>query len=199
MSFSFNPNIPAVTDPILQSNFQIKANFQAIAQAFASNHFRLNGDPSTSGNHSYLTMRPQSGDPTTDATQVALYSKIASSIPQLFFMPNNAQTPIQLTYTSISVDDPEQMYSFIAGPFIVYGGRVDNVVNNQTITLSPGTTLLYVELTAVGISKQFYNTLPQFKALAQPIPINITGTSFDVYNEQFTGTLNIYYFAIGLP
>lgn len=192
---SFNVNIPVVTDPILLSAFQLRANFQAIASAFASNHLRLNDNPDTAGKHRVFTFRPQNSDPATSADQVALYNKLVSSVPQLFYRPNNSQTPIQLTYDSIKVDSSENQYTFIAGPFIVYGGILRNITVGQVVNLSPGTTLLYVDLQAANVSSSF----PKFTVLPGPIPTNITGTQFTIYNQAFTtGHLDAYYFAIGV-
>ncbi len=200
---SFNPNIPIITDPILQSYFQIRANFQAINAAFASNHAALNREASTAGNHTILAMQP-TADPVTSASQVALYNKIVSAIPQLFYRPNSSQTPIQLTYSSISTGlasaDPDvyntDQYTFIAGPFIVYGGLLTNISDGQVVNLSPGTTLIYVDLTAANV-KGFGTTI-----LSSPIPTLISGTSFTIRNQAFTPSatrnMDAYYFAIGI-
>ncbi len=193
---SYNPNIPVVTDPILLSAFQIKANFQALAQAFASNHSRLNGDPALAGKHTVLTMRPQLADPVTTANQVALYNKIVSSVPQLFYRPNNSQTPIQLTYDSILADSSDAQYTFIAGPFIVYAGFIKNITVGQLVSLTPGSVLIYVDLTvtAKGLGANLFPTLPV------AIPTNISGMSFNIQAEAFaSGSMSVYYFAIGLP
>ena len=191
---SFNPNIPTVNDPILQSYFQLRANFQAINAAFASNHSALNGDRFLAGVHTVLAMQP-TADPPTSPTQVALYNKIVASVPQLFYRPNNSQTPIQLTYQSIKADSTATQYTFIAGPFIVYGGLLTNITDGQVVNLTPGTTLLYVDLTAANV-KGLKTVLPS------PIPTLIAGTSFTIRNEAFvpsaTVRMDAYYFAIGV-
>src|SRR4029077_18551507 len=123
---AYNPNIPQVTDNRTQSAGQILANFQTINRVFADNHIALTVTDNVPGRHSVLTMRPQSVDPTTTANNVALYNKIVSSVPELFFRPNNNQTPIQLTYPSISTGlastNPDvyntDQYTFLAGPFV---------------------------------------------------------------------------------
>ena len=195
---SFNANIPQVTDIYLQSGSQIRANFQAINAAFNTNHVGLTEDSSISGMHNVLTLRPQSDDPTTSSSQTAIYCKLANSIPQLFFRPNSNQTAIQLTYPSISTglnnaSPPEyltQQYSFLAGPFIIYGGQLSNVSNGTIITLSPGTTLLYVDLTVIGIggsSGKFFTAATT----------NITGTSFTISTQDTLPNQNYYYMAVG--
>lgn len=189
---SYNPNIPAASSKRAISQRQILSNYQAIYNVFAENHAALG--TSNQGRHNVVILRAQSGDPTTTATQTALYNKLVSSVPNLFFMPSSNQTPIQLTYPSISTSSSATIqYSFAAGPFIVYGGRLNAVTNGQVITLTPGTNLRYVGIaTERGVSDLDIDA-------NYAIPTNISGTSFTV---RFTSiinppTRNITYLAIG--
>ena len=149
-----------------------------------------------------MVLRPQTIDPTTSATQVAIYNKLvtygAAQIPNLFYRPNSNQTPIQMTYPSISTGldngtPPKyliQQYSFVAGPFIIYGGLISAPTNGKVVTLTPGTNLLYVDIICA-------NVVPQAGiVIAVAIPTNVTGTSFTI---SFSSTLkfDIYYLAIG--
>lgn len=188
---AFNPNIPLVTDQILISYKQLKNNFQAINNAFVANHIGLTQDATISGMHSTLDCRPQTGDPTTSSTQIALYNKLVNSIPELFFRPPSDGTPIQMTYPSIKIDGSSNQYSFIAGPFIVYGGTLTGPTNGQVITLTPGTTLLYVDLIAIAPVN------PQNAGYAIPTALNTPANSFTFTAPQ-TVVSNWYYFAIGV-
>lgn len=195
---SFNPNIPQVTDPILQSSRQIKANFQEIASAFSTNHVDLAASNTMQGQHNSLTCRPQNDDPTTSPIQNALYNKLVSGIPQLFYRPNNDQTPIQMTQSSIKVDSSFTQYTFIAGPFYVYAGRVVNPTQGQTVTLSPGTTLLHVDvIPTTHINPTFH---PNIFVPPRAIATNLTGTSFNISFAQnvLGGLFDVYYTAIGV-
>lgn len=197
---SYNVNIPQLTDKILQSQPQLKANYQAINTTFSDNHISPTNNTNTVGMHSLLTMRPQAVDPATGANQVALYNKLVSSLPELFFRPHNSATPIQLTYPSIntglSSTNPDiyktDQYTFMAGPFIVYGGFISGATNGQIKVLSPGTTLLYV-----GLTTENYTGSPT--AIATAIPTNITGNQFTItFQTSIPNTRNVYYFAIGV-
>ena len=201
---SFNPNAPQVTDPLLQSYSQLRSNFQDINNAFADNHVGLTQDPLIAGMHNSLILRRQLGDPTTSSTQTALYNKIVNNIPQLFFRPNSSQTPIQLTYQSIQTGlqstKPDvyypQQYSFIAGPFIVYGGIIESPSNGQPVTLSPSSTLIYVDLIATN------STLKPSSRSATTNATNLTGSSFIIGDPSLPSTalnFDIYYLAIGKP
>jgi hypothetical protein len=184
-------------DLMLKSQFQIRANFQAINTAFAQNHVKLNNSEQQ-GKHSLLLFEPQSSDPTTTVGQVALYTKLVNSVPMLFYRPQSNATPIQMTYPSILTGlqstDPNvwypQQYSFVAGPFVVYAGIIIAATNGQTITLTPSSTLLYVQLTA--------QTVKEGQGVAVPAtPSNISGNSFNINFNGLVGPNNFYYLAVG--
>lgn len=201
---SYNQTIPVATDYMVISRPQIKANFQAINQIFAKNHVQLNADApgNSQGMHSVLSFRAAANpalDPATTADQIALYTKIISGSPALFFRPSNNQTPIQLTYPSISTGlqstNPDvwlpRQYSFLAGPFVFYFGIV-NVLDNTVITLTPTTTLLYVGLVMVG-------GLGSDKPSAAATNINVGGTKFTVrFSAGGINPFDVYYIAIGI-
>lgn len=189
---SYNPGIPQPTDPTLQSQQQIRSNYQVINSTFANNHVKLNND--LEGMHRVLTLRPQVLDPATAANQTAFYNKIVGAIPQAFYRPSSNQTPIQLTYESLDTDPTKLVqYSFVAGPFIVYGGKILGATIGQVVNLTPTSTLLYVGLVSANVE----NASPLNFTMS--IPTNIAGSSFTItYSALQPGaTLDVYYLAIG--
>lgn len=190
----FNPNIPQASDPIQSDYLPLRSNFQAIAAAFDKNHVGLTQDPSISGMHDLFLFQPQTVDPSTGPDEVALYTKLVSSVPNLFYRPSNSQDPIQLTYQSVKTDGSNDQYSFVAGPFLIYGGLIQTPTNGQTFTVTPASNLIYVDLTLVNVS----NRSTRFLVAA---PVNISGSSFDIefpVSAEAT-TFDLWYFAIGLP
>ncbi len=193
---SWNPNIPLVTDKILQSARQIKANFRAINQSFNANHVPLTSSDDLSGKHNALIFTVAS-DPTTTANETALYTKLVSSVPQLFFRPNSDQTPIQMTYPSLQTGlqstDPDvyytSQYSFVAGPFVIYMGYVHLSTDGQAVVLSPITTLRHVDLTVTGAG-------PGFNLAS---PINVAANSFTIKFPTLNSSVrrSIFYLAVG--
>jgi hypothetical protein len=197
---SYNPSIPLGTDPMIKSQKQIRANYQAITAVFAENHIKLNQE--FQGRHQSLTFRIQP-DPTTTAAQIALYTKLIVGSPALFFRPSSNQTPIQLTYSSISTglasSNPDvyktSQYSFVAGPFVIYGGTLLNPSNGDVIPLTPSSTLIYASMTKIN-DGSIGNTR------IGSIGIISGGSSFTVRHlftsvDPFSGLFN--YFAIGKP
>lgn len=195
---SFNPAIPQVTDPRAQSAIQMRANFQAINSVFNVNHIQINGDPVDGylgGQHTVLTLRSQTIDPSTSADEVAVYNKLVASVPQLFYAPNSAQTPIQLTRSSIDTTTANAKYTFIAGPFTLYGGLITHPTNGQVVNLSPVTTLIYAGLVVSDANLQ----LPT--ATYSACATNLSGSSFTIRYDTTASSasnLNVYYFAVGV-
>ncbi len=191
---SFNGNIPQATSKRVISQKQIAANFTEIFNAFAKNHSPL-GNTDLQGKHNILILRTQALDPATTATQNAIYNKLVATVPNIFFRPNNSQTPIQLTYPSIKVlSTLTDQYTFVAGPFVVYGGIITNPADGTVVNLAltgPATTLRAVILTSRNFSGG--NIL-----IGWAIPTNIAGTSFTIRFQVYPGiTRNIQYLAIG--
>lgn len=192
---SYNTNIPQAASKRVISQRQIQANFTEIFNAFAENHSAL-GNADLQGKHNMLVLRPQVPDPATTATQNAIYNKKVATIPNLFFRPNNSQTPIQMTYPSlvVGIQTPPstyfaQQYSFVAGPFVFYAGIILNPTNGQTVTLLPATTLRYVGVCV----KDFVGTVVSSVAAT-----SIVANSFNInFQAQIGSTRDVYYIAIG--
>ena len=186
---SYNTTIPQGTDPTLQSAAQLRANFQAINVAFGDNHVGLTQDPEFIGMHNLLTLQPQDGDPVTSATQIGLYQKTIAGNQQLFYAPSSSQTPIQMTYQSIKSDLSNTQYTFVAGPFVIYGGFIPAATNGQVVTLLPSTTLIHVDLTLANLK----TPVVTFGA----VPSAIAANTFTI---QLAGTspAPLYYFAVGV-
>lgn len=193
---SYNSNIPQGTDPMIKSQGQIRANYQAINRVFSENHVQMNNSE-FKGMHNVVNFRVQL-DPTTSASQIALYTKLVGGQIMLFYAPSSSQTPIQLTGSSLStglqstnpdVYLPEQ-YSFVAGPFIIYGGKIIGAVDGQVKVLAPSSTLLYAGI--VTIYKTDVGNPQSSATLAG-------GSSFTINLTPNTAAQDIYYFAIGKP
>lgn len=194
---SFNPNIPLAGDFLAVSQKQILANYQAIANTFLINHVPLTAEKNI-GMHDALTLRPQNSDPTTSANQSAIYNKLVSTVPQLFFRPSSNQTPIQLSNSNLNTiqtgASPFTQSSYIAGPFTIYMGTIQNCPNGQLVTLTPSTTLKYVGLSTILPGAR----TPDLATTA--VATGLSGNQFTVtYNTgQLTSNPTIYYTSIGI-
>ena len=203
---SYTPNIPNSSDARAESQIQILSNYQTLNSVWAVNHVPLTSTD-TQGQHNVLTLRNQSGDPTTASNQVALYNKLVSSIPELFFRPASNGTPIQLTYPSLTNGTPNIIVgtgytnviqqSFIAGPFVIYAGYIFNENGLAdliaAIALTPTSTLIYANANQSGSSSVFNSAYAL--NLNNPNPGNF---SIGISGIQNTKVTIVYYFAIGM-
>lgn len=196
---SYNSSIPLATDAMLKSQVQIRANFQSINAVFSRNHVHLNNVPNQ-GKHNILSLRKQAADPTTGADQIALYTKLVGGIAQIFFRPENNQAVIQLTYPSILGVTPittnpdvyaATQQTFVAGPFVVYGGLITGATNGQLVTLLPASTLIYVGLTIANAS-------PLASGNLTAAATNMLANSFNIAFQQSQGPQSVYYLALGV-
>ena len=194
---SYNSGIPVGTQYLVESQPQIQSNFQTIFSTFSQNHVSLN--QSTQGKHNSLLFRVQTGDPNTTIDQVALYTKKIANDVLLFFRPSNNQTAIQMNYPNISTGlvstNPDvyllQQYSYVAGPFVVYLGLIKGAINNQLITLTPATNLIYVGCVLQKVI--------DFSASIMVIATNIAANQFNVVSDNTRPKFDFYYIAIGKP
>lgn len=198
---SYNPNIPQVGDFTAISQKQILANFEAISNSLLINHVPLTA-VKNQGLHNSVTLRPQSSDPTTASNQSAIYNKLVSTIPQLFFRSNSNATPIQLSNSNLNTlqtgTPAGTQSSFLAGPFTIYMGYILNCPDGQIVTLTPSTTLLYVGLTTALISSSMVTVVPGIATTS--VATNISGNQFVIRYNTITIPVNpiIYYMAVGI-
>lgn len=102
----YNPDVPQGTQQINNTQEPIQYNFSDIAQLFAVNHVPFN-TADTFGNHTVIDYFGQSLDPSTEANEIALYSKNVSNDPnvlELFYRYPNDGNIVQLTGTSTSTE-----------------------------------------------------------------------------------------------
>ena len=193
---SYSPNIPNVGDFLSISQKQMLANFQAIDKAWQNNHVALTAVQDV-GKNKTLTLRPTT-DPATASNQTAIYNKIVTSIPQLFFRPDTNATPIQLSNSNLNTIQTsapkETQSSFLAGPFTIYFGYLANPGTLQIVTLTPSSTLIYVGLSTISGSN--FNKTQQGKNVA--IATNITGNQFTLRRDISVFPSFVYYMAIGI-
>lgn len=194
---TYFPNKPVGTDFLLQSQPELLQNFALSLQSWNANHITFNQDDG--GKHRLTSLRKQTVDPATAADENALYSKegIPAGQPLLFYRPHSNATPIQMTYPSV-VNTGDAQYSYMAGPFIFYFGKIASATNGQIVALTPASTLITVLL---QISSKKYFPVGNQNPFAQAFNVNIPPSSFQVLliNTPPASINDVYYIAVGLP
>ncbi len=94
---TYDPNVPpadqrpSVSQPIIQNNFK------QLNDIFNENHFRFNAADNR-GKHRYSSYVEQSADPSTTATEGAVYTKDVSGRSELFYRYKSSGDVSQLTW-----------------------------------------------------------------------------------------------------
>lgn len=125
---SFNNNVPLGTDLIRDTTDPIRTNFFELDARLQNDHASINdADALKRLTHDKVRFNLQGADPTTSATQTALYGKNVSTngtnYQELFFRrPNNGST-IQMTTGNL---DPNKTindgYTFLPGGLVYMWG-----------------------------------------------------------------------------
>ncbi len=203
---TFDPNIPQSEPSPATQQPDVKTNFGQFASVFSStsggviyNHTPLNS--SNQGKHEAIILEKQVIDPVIAGNIVDIYNKndqIFLRIPR--FLPENTNTPIQLTYSTVNTAGP-QYQSFLPGGYILYTGSSSGITSSAspvvtTITLSPAPSLILLPMAAS-------NTMTQF-GTPQPCGIGTQILNASQFNITLTSpsngaaaTYNITWFAIG--
>ena len=92
---AYNSNIPQANNQLSVSQGDLLLNFQAISTYINVNHVDFNG--ADQGKHKFIQLPAQSAAPATLATEMALYTKNVTGVPQLFLRRSNNGTEINLT------------------------------------------------------------------------------------------------------
>lgn len=98
---NYTADVPQGTQQINNTQLPINYNFQDIHDLIGVNHVNFN-TANTFGEHNLLTYYNQTSDPTTNANEMALYSKSVSNSngAELFYRYPNNGSVVQLTGSS---------------------------------------------------------------------------------------------------
>jgi len=95
---SYNPAIPQPGDFISVSQVDILHNYNAIFNIFGRNHKSLDdGMESERGKHFKIGFSEQSSDPYTAASEMSLYTKNLSGVPELYARDESDGTVFRVT------------------------------------------------------------------------------------------------------
>lgn len=184
---AYQPNIPHANDQFSQSQMDIQGNFQALYPIFM-------------GVNNYLYLPVQGSDPTTSASQVALYCKTGiEGTPQLFFRNASSGAVFEATGTLAASNG----WSFLPSGMLIKWGTATvtrGILNTVSFPVG-GTIPVFQNLWNVQVTQTFaagptLSNLNSFLSAG-----NYLIGSFQVYPNPIavplTGTITIAYVAIG--
>lgn len=200
---AYNQNIPQATDRISVSQPQILNNFISIFNAFNLNHVDFNAVGG--GKHKFLQMPIQATPPTTNASEVGLFSRTSpiTASPQLAFRRENNGTIYEFTSSGGNITSQLMVgWAQLPSGIIMKWGS-DTINGSNTVTfpvldINGNTPPVFTQTPLAFVS-------PTDLAGSANVAVTITGTNttqLGVTCTQRTTTTNanvtFWYFVIGI-
>lgn len=155
-TFTYDNTVPAASNDPSNDQPLMLTNAQSIASIWDVDHIGFGA--ANGGTHNKATLRAQGSVPVSIADEIILYSKDDSNaVPQLFFAPESAATPVQMTTKpsgAAAVSIGANGYTFLPGGLLLQWGSTVLNTTSQAITFPVAFTTLYnIQLTSkVGAS-----------------------------------------------
>lgn len=100
MTATYTTGIPTPTQSLGVTNKPIRDNFTVLNDTISRNHVAMSFTDGSAGKHKFLQMPRQAAIPAGLVSGDAnVYAKLANSVSQLFFSPDNSGNEYQLTRT----------------------------------------------------------------------------------------------------
>lgn len=197
-TFTYTPNVPQAAQKISSTQLPIMNNFQAINELISVNHVGFS-DSVNFGKHIYTSFPAQGSDPSTSSTEIALYSKTASTsngIELYYRYPSNG-TVVQLSGGGSTGVSATNGASYLTSTLLMKWGNATINATGTTVVTFPTSG----GLPAFGTSVYVINFAPSGNYTLSNTGgwvSNITTTSF-TFNAPAGGmSTTIYWSAMGI-
>lgn len=179
----YQPNIPAATDILSQSQSDIQGNFQAIQTLIDVNHYDF-ASP-LQGKHMFSSYPVQSGSPGTSATEVAVFSRTSTltTEPELCVQFLSNGSVVEMTSAELTANGWTYLPS---GVLLKWGGASAAGAGLNTLT--------YPTAATIPVFNNVFIVLLQADTVATAYVTATTTTNFTV-NASAAG--NWSYLALG--
>ena len=194
---AYNPNVP---DPASQrfkdSQPLILGNFQDIGTGFNLNHVAFNNGVDT-GKHKFLQMPVQASAPTTNATEMGLYTKTSTRTlqPEMFVRRQTNGTEIEFTGCLAATNG----WTILPSGILLKWGQQAIAATPQVITYPVAATIpVFSSVFMVDLSFETSNV--NVTAYATIFNSNINSFSCAITaNGGPVTVLTAHYLAVGVP
>lgn len=183
----YQPNIPAASDAISQSQVDLQTNFQQLNAGFAIDHNAY--DAVNPGQHKKVLFTTVAADPAIVNPAGQLYTKSVTGVIEAFF--SNGTTVSQLTGLAASVT-ANGYQKFANGLILQWGVETGSVSHSTLITYPLAFPANVFMVQATGVLNNGDET-------AKTVSIRSGSVSVTQFRTQqsSTGIGQIYWFAIG--
>lgn len=190
---SYNPNIPQATDRPSVSQGQFLTNFQQLNTVFSNDHVAFNNATvANRGKHKKVTLI-SSSTPTTDPTDLALYSQTVGGVVKWFFMYPNTGSIVQLSLGTAPLSAASG-YTWLAGGMMMQWDKVINVPvgtsGNISFPVAFASTPYSITCT---FSRSATSNVQSVYVLSGSVNLN----NFKMVTAGTTTPHDVYYIAIG--
>lgn len=185
---AYQENKPLPTDRLKDSQADIQGNFESNKIAFDQNHVTF--DDADAGKHKFLQFYQQGAAPITGGTELALYTKSVTGVPQLFLRREASGTEYNITSATASTSGTTTLPSGLILKWGVTNDLAGNSLTTYTLPVAFPNNIFSVVVT--GYLTSDGNQLVTLTAY--------TTADFTVFNRQLIGISTIVkatYFAIG--
>lgn len=185
--------IPQPTDTLNQSQADILENFTQIQTGFALNHIDFDNGSET-GKHKFIQMPQQTSAPTTNMTEMALYTKDVSGTPQLFLKTSNNLNEYNIS--GLNAPTTSEGWTILpSGLRLVWGSFT---ANGSTPAVFPAGLPAFNQIYSVQVSALRTGGSSDVAATIG----GISPTTFTVFGTNSQGNMNknvlVRYIAIGV-
>lgn len=152
---TYNPSKPAPNDLLSDSQLDIQTNFSVANTSFGKNHFPFDDATVNNGKHKFVQMPNSAALPAgLAALEGTLYTKLNSTVSELYYSPDASTDEYQLTRTisaSFATFATNPGWSFLPGGLLIQFGSVSASSAGTAITFPVTFTSAVYSLT-IGIT-----------------------------------------------
>lgn len=193
---AYQENKPLPTDRLKDSQADIQANFISNKVAFDQNHVTF--DAADTGKHKFIQMPVQSVAPVTSATELALYTKSVTGVPQLFLRRASSGDEVNFTSSTAATIGTTTLPSGLILKWGTVSIPLGNDWNQVMFSTAFPNNCFCVQATAAVVIPQPSDQDSTASVILDP---TFTTTYFWIFNRRTDAGLarpyNCTYFAIG--
>lgn len=198
-NYTYNASVPQAAQLIKVTQAPILSNFQAINELITVNHVGFN-DPINYGKHTFTTFPLQSVNPSTSSTDIALFTKSASTsngIEIFYRYPSNG-TVYQLTGGGTTSLAATNGYCYLTSTLLMKWGLASINTTGSTVVSFPTAGGIPAFTTVCNFVQ--YTPAANYTMNSNGPWISTFNTTSFTFNAPSGGTFcnQIYWFAIGV-
>lgn len=138
MSYTFATNIPQSGQKISSTQVPMQSNFQSISELIGVNHVGFT-DSINYGKHTYLSLPAQSMDPTTSASEMAIYCAASTGVNpyEIYYRYPSSGTIVQLSGSGTGTGAATSGYAYLSSTVFLKWGTSTGITTGANVITFP--------------------------------------------------------------